>query len=71
MAGYYNFQKNIGPIPDSMSGAQNNVAGVENYYLRNRKFFCKMSPDGIVGIGAYMAEKVKPILANLQLMFGH
>ena len=38
-----------------MADAQNNVAGIENYYLRSRKFFCKMSPDGGVTIGAVKA----------------
>jgi hypothetical protein len=37
--------------------AKNDVAGVENNYLRNRQFLCKMSPDEKVGISAYMAEK--------------
>ena len=58
LAEYCNFQKNIGPVEDSMASAQNNVAEVENNYLRNRKFLCKMFPDEIVGISAYMAEKV-------------
>lgn len=41
-----------------MAVAQNNVAGVENNYLNNCQFLCKMSPDEIVGISAYMAEKL-------------
>jgi hypothetical protein len=45
-----------------MYGAKNNDAGVENNYLRNRKFLCKMSPDEIVGISAYIAEKGCPSL---------
>lgn len=40
-----------------MDVAKNNVAGVENNYLKNRHFLCKMSPDEIVGIGIYAAEK--------------
>jgi formamidopyrimidine-DNA glycosylase len=57
LAEYCNFQKNIGPISDSMSVAKNNVAGVGNNYLKDHQFLCKMSPDEIVGISAYMAEK--------------
>jgi hypothetical protein len=41
------------------------LAGIENNYWRNRRFFCKMSPDEMVAIGAYMAEKASPILKNL------
>lgn len=48
-----------------MTVAQNNVAGVENNYLKNRHFLCKMSPDEIFGISEYMAEKAQPILENL------
>jgi hypothetical protein len=44
-------------VEDSMDVAKNNVAGVENNYLNNRHFLCKMSPNEIVGISAYMAEK--------------
>jgi hypothetical protein len=40
--------------------AKNNVARVENNYLKNRQFLYKMSPDEIVGIGVYMAEKACP-----------
>jgi hypothetical protein len=57
LAEYCNFQKNIGPISDSMADAQNNVAGVENNYLKDRHFLCKMSPDEKVGISEYTAEK--------------
>jgi len=32
--------------------AKNNRGGVENNYLKNPYFFCKMSPDEIVGISA-------------------
>jgi hypothetical protein len=46
LAEYCNFQKNIGPISDSMYGVKNNVAGVENNYLKNRQFLCIMSPYG-------------------------
>ncbi len=48
-----------------MDFAKNNVAGVENNYLKNRYFFCKMSPDEIVGISAYIAGEVLSILENL------
>ena len=58
LAEYCNFQKNIGPVEDSMAVAQNNIAGVENNYLKNRQFLCKMSPDEIVGISAYIAGEV-------------
>ena len=50
--------------------AKNYVAGVGNNYLKNRHFLYKISPDEIVGIGVYMAEKALSILACLQLMFG-
>jgi hypothetical protein len=58
LAEYYNFKKNIGPKSDSMDVAKNNVAGIENIYLKNCQFLYKMSTDEIVGISAYMAEKV-------------
>jgi len=54
-----------------MTVYQNNVTGVENNYWQKRQFFCKISPDEIFGISAYMAEKAQSILANLQLIFGH
>ena len=52
-----------------MYGAKNNDAGVENNYLRNRKFLCKMSPDEIVGISAYMAEKTYWIVPQKLVQF--
>ena len=52
------FLDNFLSISDSMADAQNNVAVVENNYLKNRHFLCKMSPNEIDGISAYTAEKV-------------
>ena len=52
LAEYCIFQKNIGPIEDSMTDAQNNLSGVENNYLKHDQFLCKMSPDKIFGISA-------------------
>lgn len=49
--------------------AKNYVAGVENNYLKNRHFLCKMFPDETFGISEYTAEKAQPILSNLQLIF--
>ena len=40
-----------------MDVTKNNVGGIENNYLKNHQYLCKMSPDEIVGISAYMAEK--------------
>jgi hypothetical protein len=58
LAEYCNLQKNIGPTEDSMTVGQNNVAGVENYYLKDYQVLCIMSPHEIVGIGAYIAGEV-------------
>jgi hypothetical protein len=63
------FQKNIGLVEDSMTVAQNSVTGVENNYLKHRRFLCKMSPDEKVGISEYTTEKAYPILSNLRLIF--
>jgi hypothetical protein len=43
---------------DLKTAAQNNVVGVENNYLRNRKSLRKISFDEIDRISAYIAEKV-------------
>jgi hypothetical protein len=40
-----------------MADAQNNVVGIGNNYLKDHQVLCIMSPDEIVGISAYMAEK--------------
>ena len=50
--------------------AKNSLVGSENYYLKNRHFLYKISPDEIVGISVYMAGKALSILAYPQLMFG-
>jgi hypothetical protein len=52
-------------VEDSMYVAENNVGGIKNNYLNDHQFLFIMSPDEIVVISAYMAEKVYPILANL------
>ena len=39
-----------------MTVAQNNVAGIENNYLKNHQYLCKMSPDEIVGISQGLAD---------------
>jgi hypothetical protein len=31
-----------------MTDAKNNVAGLENIYLKNRHFLCKMSPKNVL-----------------------
>jgi hypothetical protein len=41
-----------------MADAQNNVAGIGNNHLKDRQFLCIMSPNTIVGIGAYIAGEV-------------
>ncbi len=35
-----------------MADARNNVARLENYYLKHYQFLCKMYLDEIFGIGA-------------------
>ena len=52
------FLDNFLSISDSMDVAKDNVAGVWNNYLKDHQFLCKMSPNEIVGISAYMVEKV-------------
>jgi len=42
LAEYYNFQKNIGPISDSMADAKNNVVGVGNIYLKDHLLSCTL-----------------------------
>jgi hypothetical protein len=54
-----------------MDVAKNNVAGIENNYLKNRYFSCKMSHDEIVGIRAYMAENVCPSYLTNFFSFFH
>jgi hypothetical protein len=39
-----------------MDVVKNNIAGVENNYLKDHLFLCKMSSDEIFGISAYIKE---------------
>jgi hypothetical protein len=50
--------------------AKNNIARVENNYLKDNQFLYIMSPDEIFGISANIAGEVWPILVNLQLRLG-
>jgi hypothetical protein len=54
-----------------MADAENNAAGFEDNYLKDRQFMCIMSPDEIVGISVYMAETVWPSALTRLFSFFH